>query len=81
VFSFTISADAIVADEANLLVIRIDDRGADGGLRHTPTLAAGESQLALSGRWQFRLGEGDSTWSNMPLPAKFGASTDVIFEP
>jgi type 1 glutamine amidotransferase len=79
--SFTIPADAVVADEANLIVVRLDDRGGDGGLRQTPVLTAGESQLALSGRWQFRLGEGDESWTNMPLPAKFGASTDVIFQP
>jgi nicotinamidase-related amidase/type 1 glutamine amidotransferase len=81
VISFAIPSETVVPDEANLIVVRIDDRGGDGGLRHTPILVAGESQLALSGRWQFRLGAGDSTWTTMPLPAKFGASTDVIFEP
>jgi hypothetical protein len=79
--SCEIPADVVVPDEANLIVVRIDDSGGDGGLRQAPILSAGESQLSLSGRWQFRLGDGDPSWSNMPLPAKFGASTDVIFEP
>jgi len=34
----------------------------------------------LAGRWQFRVGD-DPAWSNIPLPAKFGGSTDIFFEP
>ena len=36
--------------------------------------------LSLNGRWQFRIGD-DSNFANMPLPAKFGTSTDIVFAP
>ena len=45
-----------------------------------PVLESGDRRLPLKGRWQFRIGD-DPTLSNMPLPAKFGGSTDVYYEP
>ena len=51
------------------------------GFAVAAVLSAGESRnLKLSGRWQFRIGDG-TDWSNMPLPSKFGASTDIVFTP
>ena len=73
-----VNPEWLAADEANLIVLRVDHR--DGGLRTAPVIASGASQLPLKGRWQFRLGD-DPSWSNMPLPAKFGISTDMLFEP
>ncbi len=78
---YEVPLGAILPDEANLLVVRVEDQGGDGGLRHPPVIAAGNAKLKLAGFWQFRLGNGDASWSNMPLPARFGASTDVLFEP
>lgn len=78
--AFRIEPGWIEADTANLLVIRAEHRGGDGGLRPAPVLGAGDKSLELRGRWQFRLGD-DEAWSNMPLPARFGASTDIVFEP
>lgn len=77
---FAIPADAVTPDDYDLLVIRIEDHGGDGGLRHAPAIQAGPKRLPLAGAWQFRQGD-DPSWSNMPLPARFGGSTDVIFEP
>lgn len=77
--AFTIAPQAIVADEVNLLVLRVEHRRGDGGLREPPVLVVGSSRTKLAGRWQFRLG-GDPSWSNYPRPAKFGASTDIVFE-
>lgn len=37
-------------------------------------------KLTLAGTWQFRIGD-DPEFSRIPLPAKFAAGTDVIFEP
>ena len=73
---FTILDDAILPDEVNLVVVRVDG----GGLSRAPVFSCGDHQLELTGRWQFRVGD-DAQWRNMPLPAKFGASTDIVFEP
>ena len=77
---FAISADAIASDDANLIVIRIEDGNGEGGLRETPILSAGKDrEIPLKGNWQFRIGD-NASFQNMPLPAKFGMPTDVFFE-
>ena len=73
--AFTIPAKIINLDDANLLVIRL----AEKEFLSPPTLV-GKTQFAMKGRWEVRVGD-DPTWSNIPLPAKFGASTDIYFEP
>jgi hypothetical protein len=35
--------------------------------------------VVLRGGWQFRLGD-NLEWKNIPLPAKFGAAADMVFE-
>ncbi len=77
---FVIEPAMIYADDANLIAVRVSDPGGPGGLRQTPRLHSGDKQLELAGRWQFRIGD-DVAWSNIPLPAKFGGSTDIFFEP
>lgn len=79
---FTIPAAAIVADEVNLLVLRVMHRRGDGGgLQAPPMLSSGPAAVPtkLAGRWQFRLGD-DPAWTNFPLPAKYGTSTEIVFE-
>lgn len=89
----TITATDVVLGDANLLVIRWPECKADGGLVAVPKLRflgkpVGDATVAppplsqpeLVGRWQVRIGD-DPSWSNMPLPAKFGAPTDIVFEP
>jgi len=76
----TIPAEAIVADDINLLVLRINTPSNVEHLYSAPVLISGQQKLPLEGRWQFRLGD-DETWSNIPLPAKFGMGSDVLFEP
>ncbi|MBC7966366.1 MAG: isochorismatase family protein, partial [Fuerstia sp.] len=75
-----IAAKSIVPDDINLLVIRMDS--ATDPARHPlpPTIVSGERRITLNGRWQFRIGD-DPAWSNIPLPAKFGIGSDVLFEP
>jgi len=68
----------IEAGDANLLVIRVE-RG-HRGWRLAPRVVSGTRQLELAGRWQFRIGD-DPAWSNIPLPARYGASPDIVFEP
>lgn len=73
----------ILADDINLLVIRSEF---DTEENHLPMpegmlfLPPGGKIFSLSGRWQFRIGD-DPAWSNIPLPAKFGIGSDVLFEP
>ena len=66
------------ADEANLLVLRIDHRKTDA-LNESPRVTAGALNVELKGRWQLRLGDNES-WSNIPLPAKFGTPPDIYYE-
>ncbi len=77
--SCLIKSDFINKDDANLLVIRIEDPKAQKNQLHLANLV-GKSSLSLAGRWEARLGD-DSSWSNIPLPAKFGTSPNVFFEP
>lgn len=72
---FTIPKKVVHLDDANLLVIRL----ATETFLPVPTIA-GKTSLKMRGRWEVRLGD-DSAWSNIPLPAKFGTSPDIVFEP
>lgn len=74
---FCIPSNAIIANEANLLVVHLAP--AKGGMLETPMILAGKQRLSLRGSWQMRLGD-DPSWSNIPLPAKFGAAPDMLFE-
>ncbi len=73
---FSVAADWVEAGEANLFVIQIPQ----GTLERPPLVQAGTAKLKLAGRWQLKISE-DLTNSNMPLPSKFGASTDIVFTP
>jgi len=75
----TIARDRITLDDANLLVVKLSS-GASAALTTVPQLSNGSERLELRGRWEHRVGD-DSAWTNMPLPAKFGGSTDIYFEP
>ena len=77
--SCLIKTEFINKDDANLLVIRIEDVKSQSNQLHLVNLV-GKNSLSLSGRWEARLGD-DSSWSNIPLPAKFGISPNVFFEP
>ncbi|MFO0903984.1 MAG: ThuA domain-containing protein [Pirellulales bacterium] len=76
---FETSLAAAERGEANLIVVRLQNQRRDGGLATAPQLRVGDKSWTLQGRWQLRLGD-DPSWSNMPLPAKFGAATDIVFD-
>ena len=76
--NFDVPFNTIAADEANLLVLRIDHEKTNA-LTVSPSLTLAKRQIDLKGRWQIRLGD-DATWSNIPLPAKFGMPPDSYFE-
>ncbi|QDU96481.1 isochorismatase family protein [Lignipirellula cremea] len=78
--NFRLPAEALLPEESNLIVLRIDDHGGDGGLVAAPFVRMGQNSLRLKGDWEFRIGN-DRAWSAMPLPARFGASPDILFEP
>ena len=80
VMAYQFPSDAIALDDANLLVLRVGERDGELMLPELPILLSGSQKLRLKGRWQLRLGD-DKSWSNIPLPAKFGGSTDIFFEP
>jgi hypothetical protein len=70
---------AVVADEANLLVVRLEHSAAFPAWREAARLRGRQSAVELRGGWQLRLGD-DPAWTKIPLPAKFGAAADVVFE-
>lgn len=74
-----IPRDAVIADDINLLVIQDSGTESRSHLLAAPVLQSGDRSLKLAGRWQFRIG-GDESLSNIPLPAKFGIGSDVLFE-
>ncbi len=76
--TLAIPEDAAIPDDHNLLVLR----NAAPPLSAAPVLTTpdGTRRLSLDGRWQFRGGD-DRTWANMPLPAKFGGSADIVHAP
>ena len=77
--NFVIPRDIVVADDINLLVIQNVGTESRSQLFAAPLLQAGDRSLKLAGRWQFRIGS-DESLSNIPLPAKFGIGSDVLFE-
>lgn len=79
--TYAIDSSTIAVNDANLLVLRMDS--AKAGERvwpSAPRVASGSRHLELAGRWQFRIGD-DRSWSNIPLPARYGVSPDIVFEP
>ncbi|NND99356.1 MAG: isochorismatase family protein [Pirellulaceae bacterium] len=74
--SFVVAAADVTPDDANLLVVR----AATGAIRVTPMLRSGKQSLSLAGKWQTRIGD-DPAYRNIPLPAKFGAGSDIVFAP
>ena len=95
--TLSIERDHVHVDDVNLLVLRVDDKGGAGGLQSAPKIlsspvgsesgagsGSGSETLpdsfSLAGRWQFRAGD-DSGFSDIPLPAKFGTSADMVFVP
>jgi len=81
VVSYPVASAAVTAGDANLLVIRRTG-SRQLGFADSPSLSARgpSSEISLQGRWQFRIGD-DPAFSSMPLPAKFGASTDIVIDP
>lgn len=77
---FTLPLSGIERNDASLLVVRVRDEAAVKELLKPPVLKCGDRTYSLQGRWQIRAGQ-DTSWSAMPLPAKFGTATDVVFEP
>src|SRR5262249_2443620 len=70
-----IPTQAIAHDGANLLVLRVERKSGDKVLAEAPKIIGPAKTLSLEGRWQFRIGD-NPDWSNIPLPARYGASPD-----
>lgn len=72
-----ISRESVNVGDANLLTIRT---GRHARLLSAPKLIAeGHWTIHLAGRWQHRTGK--ENYSNMPLPSKFGGSSDIVYSP
>lgn len=76
-----IPEEALQPDDANLLTIRVASEQTNVmavAPRVSWQSAGNTTTVALNGRWQKRVGD-DSKFSNIPLPAKFGAAADIVF--
>ncbi len=69
----------VVPGELNLLVICFKRDNSGNSFAAAPVLKLKERVISLAGPWQFRVGN-DPSLSSLPLPPKFAASPDVIFE-
>ena len=75
----TIPKAAIVIGDANLLTLSVPGYA---GLVPSPTLISQNNwTLPLHGKWQHRLSNNGEDFSNMPLPAKFGGASDIVYAP
>ena len=73
-----IPKDVVVVGDANLLTVRIP---ANASLAASPVLISeNDWMLELQGKWQHRHGN-DESLSTMPLPSKFGGSSDIVYAP
>ena len=76
---------SLAAGEANALVIRVDELAPDATFGPITIDFVPKHRneridvLLLSGTWQFRIGD-DPSYATLPLPSKFAASTDVVFD-
>ncbi|MCA9006437.1 MAG: ThuA domain-containing protein, partial [Planctomycetaceae bacterium] len=77
---FLIDRQPVYENDANLVVLQITGESGESDFASAPQLVSSKSALPLAGRWQYRVGE-DSEFANMPLPAKFGTVTDIVFQP
>lgn len=80
---FDLPANVFDSGDAVLLVIRAHASEPEERLLHSdqpPQLILDAGRFDLKGRWQVRTGD-DSSWCNLPLPAKFGVSPDIVIEP
>ncbi len=77
---FSIPTQAVNADDHNLLVIRVSDSTAALNSMISLNSESQNASISLVGKWQFRLGD-DTSWANIPLPAKFGCGADIVFAP
>lgn len=76
---FNVQNDTITPDLEQLIVLNFPrPNAAKKLLDDSPILTAGENKMSLAGRWQVLESDFQSL-SNMPLPAKFGMSTDIAF--
>lgn len=76
-----IPEELVTPGELHLLCVRCDNSEGPGGLAFlNPGLYFGiDQKVSLAGRWQFRTGDNES-FATLPLPAKFAAPTEAVFE-
>jgi hypothetical protein len=83
--TYRVPADAFLAGDANLLVIK-QTRKEPPNVDQAPHFAAvpmlfcdgmNDYLVFLGGTWEYRVGD-DERWKNMPLPARFGTSVDIV---
>jgi len=77
---FRIARESVVVNDANLIVLQVTGQTKAADFRSVPQLVSASGDLPLAGRWQYRVSN-DSQLANMPLPAKFGTVTDIVFKP
>ena len=71
---FHVPRSAVTIADANLLVIQIKG----GKMLDAPHIETDQETFSLAGTWQMKSGN-EVELTTMPLPAKFGGSSDIVF--
>lgn len=85
-FRLRLPREAFSLDDHSLIVIRVEHTGGRRVSEKAPVLSNDKQSLPLDRQWQMRLGDPlkpseSAGWSNIPLPAKFGIGSDLVYEP
>lgn len=85
-FRLRLPREAFSLDDHSLIVVRVEHTSGRRVSERAPMLSNDKQSLPLDRQWQMRLGDPlkpseNSGWSTIPLPAKFGIGSDLVYEP
>ena len=71
---FRVPRSSVTLNDANLIVIQIKGNS----IMEAPQIETDQESFSLAGTWQMKPGN-KTELTTMPLPAKFGGSSDIVF--
>ena len=74
---FLLDSKRLQAEETSLLVVQVPE---GNRISQAPWFSSGGARRSLAGRWETKQGDSPDL-SSLPLPAKFGTSSDIYIEP
>lgn len=85
---FFVRPELLQWGDANLITVRAENSDLMRDETYSPIVylfdggdpTRDSTRINLTGTWQFRIGD-DPSFATLPLPAKFAAATEIVFEP